>query len=501
MRAAKSRGALEDGAKNLAAHLRAHPEQPLADVAYTLKEGRRAFERRRVVVAETHEQAAALLEGSDPRRIFSHDHLGDDPEVIFMFPGGGAQYAGMARDIYETEPEFRDWMDQGLAILQPKLDYDIRTLWLPEPDARAEAIERLKRPSVQLPLIMITEYALAKLYLSWGVTPTALVGHSMGENTAACLAGVMSFEDCIGLVHLRGTLFDTVPPGGMLSIPLDLADLQPHLTGEIDLASVNAPGLCVVSGPDAALDALAAKLLALDIETQRIQIDIAAHSRMLEPILRPFGDYLRRIKLDAPQIPIISNRTGVELTVQQATDPEYWVAHLRNTVMFEACLKTLTATPNRVYMEIGPGRAMSSLAQANGVAAAQVIPALRHPEQKIPDDQWHIATIGRLWACGVPVDWEPIWGDARRNRVPLPGYAFQRKPYFIAPGRALAEEDPAPARIDTLTDQGWKLHWKPVAAGFEIDDLASAPPETWVIFADATGLAEAAARQLRAELA
>jgi len=289
--------------------------------------------------------------------------------VVFKFPGGGAQYAGMARDLYETEPVFADWMDKGLAVLEPQLDYDTRALWLPPKGAEAAANEALKKPSVQLPLIMITEYALAKLYESWGVTPAALVGHSMGENTAAALAGVMSFEECIGLVLLRGQLFDTIAPGGMLSVPLAEGDLRPLLTGDLDMASVNAPGLCVVSGPDAALKNLAERLAAAGVETQRVAIDIAAHSRMLEPILGRFGDCLRRVRLNPPQVPIISNTTGVELTAAQAVDPEYWVQHLRNTVNFQPCMATLMATGPRVFVEMGPGRALSSLAQANGVPA------------------------------------------------------------------------------------------------------------------------------------
>ena len=438
---ARSKAALDGQAARLAAHLRAHPEQPLADVAWTLKEGRRAFEKRRVIVAESHEEAARLLEGADARRVFNHDRL-EEPEVVFMFPGGGAQYAGMARDLYETEPVFADWMDRGLAVLEPQLDYDIRALWLPEKGGEAAANEALKKPSVQLPLIMITEFALAKLYESWGVTPDALIGHSMGENTAAALAGVISFEDCIGLVLLRGRLFDTVAPGGMLSVPLDEADLRPRLTGDLDMASVNAPGLCVVSGPDAALAALAEALSAEGIETQRIAIDIAAHSRMLEPILRRFGDYLRSIRLNPPRLPIISNRTGQALDVDAATDPEYWVQHLRNTVMFRQGMAALTDAP-RIFIEMGPGRALSSLAQANGVPAGQIIAALRHPEQAIGDDAWHIGTIARLWACGLEVDWEPVWAGAKRNRVPLPTYAFQRKPYFIQPGATGCGRNPA----------------------------------------------------------
>ena len=493
---ARSKAALDGQAARLAAHLRAHPEQPLADVAYTLKEGRRAFEKRRVIVAASHEEAASLLEGADTRKVFNHDRL-DAPEVVFMFPGGGAQYAGMARDLYETEPVFADWMDKGLAVLEPQLDYDIRALWLPEQGGEAAANEALKKPSVQLPLIMITEFALAKLYESWGVTPSHLIGHSMGENTAAALAGVMSFEDCIGLVLLRGRLFDTIAPGGMLSVPMAEAELRPLVTGDLDMASVNAPGLCVVSGPDAALKSLAETLSAQGVETQRIAIDIAAHSRMLEPILGRFGDYLRSIKLYPPQLPIVSNRTGQPLTPAQATDPDYWVAHLRNTVMFQQTIAALTDEP-RVFVEMGPGRALSSLAQANGVASGQVIPALRHPEQAMADDAWHIGTIARLWACGVAVDWEPIWAGARRNRVVLPTYAFQKKSYFIQPGKATEAETTLPERVESIAQWGWRPHWRPASAGFDIAELAEAPRQNWLIFVDDAGLGAATAARLRA---
>ncbi|TNF59351.1 MAG: acyltransferase domain-containing protein, partial [Burkholderiales bacterium] len=498
----RSKAALDANARALAAHLRAHPEQPLADVAWTLKEGRRAFEHRRVLVAASHTEAADLLEGSDPRRVFNHQHLVDDPEVVFMFPGGGAQYAGMARELYATEPVFQDWMDRGLDVLQKRIDYDIRALWLPEPQDHARAVERLKQPSVQLPLIMIVEHALAQLWMSWGVKPAALVGHSMGENTAACLAGVMSFEDCIGLVHLRGQLFDSVPPGGMLSVPQSASALEAELGEGLDMASVNAPDLCVVSGPQHLLDALEARLRARDIEPQRIQIDIAAHSRMLEPILGRFEAYLRSIRLNPPKLPIISNRDGATLSAQQATDPMYWVGHLRNTVRFADCMASLiAANPQRVYLEVGPGKALGSLAQANGVPASQVINSLRHPEHDVPDDVWFVGTLGRLWANGVPVDWEPIWGEARRLRVPLPTYAFQRKPYFIQPGVATAPAQEArPAHIDDITRWGYQPRWRPRTADCEIDvatELGQTEPRHWLVFADEAGLTDAVSARLR----
>jgi acyl transferase domain-containing protein/thioesterase domain-containing protein/acyl carrier protein len=498
----RSRAALDANAKALAAHLRAHPEQPLADVAYTLKQGRRAFEQRRILVAQDHEEAAALLESTDTRRVFNHSHVAEDPEVVFLFPGGGAQYAGMARELYATEPVFQDWMDRGLEVLQKKLDYDIRAIWLPEPADHAAAVDKLKQPSVQLPLIMIVEYALAQLWISWGVKPAALVGHSMGENTAACLAGVMSFEDCIGLVLLRGQLFDTVPPGGMLSVPLPADEVRTLLGETLDMASINAPELCVVSGPQDALDSLEATLRARDIEPQRIQIDIAAHSRMLEPILDRFEAYLRSIRLNAPRIPIMSNKDGQPLGESDATDPMYWVRHLRNTVQFAHCLSTLKQESARVYLEVGPGKALGSLAQANGVPTGQVINSLRHADHEVADDVWFLGTLGRLWATGVTVDWEPIWGEARRHRVPLPTYAFQRKPYFIEPGTSRAAPEPAPqlVRNDDIGSWGYQPRWRPRQADVEIDvtqDLANTPAQSWLIFADEAGLADQLISRLR----
>jgi len=497
---AQSKGALDDNAKALSAHLRNTPDLDLADVAWTLKQGRRGFSKRRVLVAETLAEAATLLEENDPRQVFNHEYLGDDPEMVFMFPGGGAQYAGMARDLYETEPEFADWIDHGLAHLQQQLDYDIRALWLPKDGDEAAANARLQQPSVQLPLIMIVEYALAKLWISWGVKPAAMVGHSMGENTAACLAGVLSFEDCIDLVLLRGRLFDTVPAGGMLSISLPLDQVQELIGDDLDIASVNAPNLTAVSGPQTALEALSVDLKARDIDLQRIQIDIAAHSRMLDGILNDYRKFLASLTLSAPQIPIMSNRTGKVLTDAQATDPDYWAGQLRNTVLFADCITTLAGTPNRVFLEVGPGKALSSLAQmAPDVAPTQVLSSLRHPDQDVADDSYFFGVIGRLWACGVNADWDQIWGEAKRNRLPLPTYAYQRSRYFIEPGKqGVAEDAPLPARHENMADWGYRPTWRPRLADCALDietELAS-EPQTWLFFEDDTGLAAAAADRL-----
>ena len=500
----RSKTALDANTERLIAHLKDNPDQPLADVAFTLKEGRRAFEKRRVVVVETHAEAARLLSEGDTRRVFTHDAIGDNPDVVFMFPGGGAQHVDMARDLYETEPVFAEWMDHGLNHLAPKLDYDLRALWLPDADTRDAAAERLKTPSVQLPLIAIVEYALAQLWLSWGVKPAAMVGHSMGENVAACMAGVMTFENLIDLVLLRGQLFDEVPEGGMLSISAPLSAIEPLLGDDLDIASVNASELIAVSGPQAALDAMQKRLEDVGLEYQRIAIDIAAHSRMLEPILGRYRDFLAGLDLQAPQMPFASNRTGQMITAQQATDPDYWVGQLRNTVNFADCITTLSAARKRVYLEVGPGKALSALAQMHSdVGAGQVLSSLRHPDQDVGDDAYFVGVIGRLWACGVQADWTQIWGEARRNRVVLPSYAFQRASYFIEPCKAVQAKAPTPVleRHEDMTDWGYIPNWRPRMAACDVDvwdDAALAEtPLTWLAFEDAAGTGATALMRLK----
>jgi len=496
----RNKAALDGNTARLADHLRGEPDQPLADIAWTLKEGRRAFEKRRVVVAETHAEAAALLDEGDLRRVFTHTAL-DAPEVVFMFPGGGAQYAGMARDLYEVEPVFAEWMDRGLDHLQTLIDYDIRALWLPEHEAEDAANAALKQPSVQLPLIMIVEYALAQLWISWGVKPTALTGHSMGENTAACLAGVMRFEDCISLVHLRGQLFDTVPAGGMLSVSLSAEELTPLLGDDLDLAGVNAPNLSVATGPQAALDRLQAELSVKDVDAQRIAIDIAAHSRMLDPILDRFRTFLQSIPLSAPQIPFASNLTGEMITEAQAVDPNYWVDHLRNTVLFADCIGTLAEEGTRVFLEVGPGKALSSLTgQHPEVSPNQVISTLRHPQDDIADDMYFASMLGRIWAVGVDFDWGQFWGEARRNRVVLPTYAFQRQEYFIEP--AAHSDSTAETwlmRQEDMADWAYRPAWKARYADClsDLNALNDTAPEIWLIFEDAHGHGAALSKRLR----
>jgi acyl transferase domain-containing protein/thioesterase domain-containing protein len=489
---AKNRAALDGASKRLAQHLREHPEQSLADVAWTLRHGRRAFGERRVLAAATAEEAAALLDALDTRRVFTHSAPSGKTSTVFMFPGGGAQHPRMGRDLYAAEPVYREHIDRGLAELLKRTKKDLRPLLFADDARLGEVAVELERPSLQLPAIFIVEHALAKLWMSWGVEPSAMIGHSMGENTAACLAGVMSFTDTLGLVSLRGDLFERVPPGGMLSVPLSAEELRPLLGAELDLASVNSTGLCVASGPVDALERLARQLEERGVETKRVPISIAAHSRLLDPILADFGAYLKSIRLSPPKLPFVSNFTGTWITDREAQDPEYWVRHLRNTIRFADGIGTLCADKSRVFLEVGPGKTLSSLARqhADLHAGASCLSSLRHPDERISDVAFFTAVLGRLWGAGVAVDLAQLWKGEKRRRVSLPTYAFQRQRYWIEPGApatASVESKGSPEKLASFDDWFHRPVWneRPL-------ETSSAPPakETWLVFVDDAGIGE-----------
>ena len=286
---AKSRKALDDGGRRLADFLDSNIDAALPDVASTLFHGRTHFAHRRVVAARDRAQAVSILRATDRNAAAAHTLVEKPSGVVFLFPGGGAQYPGMARSLYRQDAAFRATVDEGLGFLPADVAKEVRALWLE--DATPDAAQRFLNPALQLPATLITEIAIARLWMSWGVKPDALIGHSMGEYTAACVSGVLSFKSAVELVHLRGRLFTEIPPGGMLSVPLAEEELLARLPPDIDVASVNAPELCVVSGNNEMLDRFQATLAADDIECVRVPIDIAAHSGCWSP----FSDASKRI--------------------------------------------------------------------------------------------------------------------------------------------------------------------------------------------------------------
>lgn len=451
---ARSAGALQRARNRLSEWLddgagAGAPTRPaLADVAWTLAAGRREFRHRGFVVAGDHAQAMRVLDDASSAQFVRGEAPATAPRVAFLLAGGGAQYPGMGRGLYDAEPVYRTVVDECLAILREVADLDLRPLLLPDessPDDHAARARLLERPSRTLPALFITQYAQARLWEHWGIVPGALLGHSMGENTAACLAGVLSLRDAIGLVALRGRLFETVAPGGMLSVELDESALLPRLGDALSLAAVNAPGFAVASGPTDALQRLEAALAAEGVGSTRIRIDIAAHSAMLDPILPAFRAYLQSITLHAPRIPMLSNVTGTWLRDADATDPEYWVRHLRQTVRFADGAGTLLRDGGYALLEVGPGRTLASLAGQHPEkrATQAIVTSLRHPDEATPDLQHMLSALGRLWVAGVSVDWARLHEGERRARVSLPTYPFEHTRCWVDRPRAAALGDGA----------------------------------------------------------
>ncbi|HXU04894.1 MAG TPA: type I polyketide synthase, partial [Polyangia bacterium] len=463
---ARTATALDAATANLADHLAIAAPAELADAAYTLAVGRKAFTHRRAVVGGDSKELAAALRERAPARVFTQGPVRAAPPVVFTFAGGGAQYPGMGADLYLHEPRFRAVIDQGAAHMKATAGIDVMPLLYPAPAALAAARERLVAPTLALPTLFVTQYALASLLLAWGIKPDAMIGHSMGEYVAACLAGVLTYEQALGLVYVRGQLFETVAPGGMLSIQLGEAEVRRLLEEGrtwpgLSVAAVNAPELCVVSGANESIAALEKALTERDIESVRIHIAVPAHSEMLAPILPAFERHCRTIPFRAPQRRYVSNLTGDWITAAEATNPRYWVDHLRHTVKFSAGLTTLAADPARLLLEVGPGRTLTSLARAQFGAAARAISTLPHPGEPESALTFLLGAIGRMWTQGVDVDWAAFYENQRRRRVPLPTYPFERKRHWIERSQKTATPESkataAPARAIPRGTEPWRL--------------------------------------------
>ncbi len=495
---ARQRKTLDAMTERLASALSSKSDISLDDVSYTLRHGRRHFDHRMVLAVRNREDAIAALSNAASRG-FVHQHVPAQSGTVFLFPGGGVQYVGMAKRLYEEDRQFRSTVDEGLSYLPADVAAQVRETWLVE--GSPVAAEAFLRPSLQLPAILIAEIGLARLWMEWGVKPKALIGHSMGENAAACVAGVMSFQDAVHLVHLRGKLFETIRPSGMLSVPIDRQRLAELLPPSLDVASINAPSLCVVSGLNEDLERFRVILAGQGIDATRVPINIAAHSRLVDPILKPFEALLRSIALRAPTIPILSNRTGLPLSAEEATDPMYWVGHLRSTVHFADGMATLSADSGLIYVEVGPGRVLSSLTKAQGsVPANQVINSLPHPDENTDDRLHFLSAVGRAWAVGVDVDIDRMWEGRSPRRVRLPTYPFQHRRFFI--DRAVAANSQQAAELilskePDIERWGYRPAWKRTLADYEPGNEKDC--RSWLFFLDEGGIGLRLVEQLRSK--
>ncbi len=489
---ARSDTALARYNEQLGQFFNTHPEVNLADAAYTLTMGRKFLNHRQAVVAESVQQAASVLSTRDPQQIMvaSHSKLPPNPPVVFMFSGQGAQYVNMGRHLYETETIFREQVDHCCELLQPELGLDLRTLLFPESGEEERAAEQLQQTYLTQPALFVIEYALAQLWKHLGVIPSAMIGHSIGEYTAACLAGVMSLEAALRIVAARGRLIQQVPAGAMVSVHLSEAEVRPFLKNNLALAAVNGANLCAVSGTFEAIEQLEKELQEKGIEHRRLKTSHAFHSPMMDRILPEFTKVVEKEQLHPPQVPYISNVTGTWITEQEATSPDYYANHLRYTVRFANGIEELLKEESRVFLEVGPGTTLVSLVKSLPAARGRtLVHSLRHPRETTHDLAQWLTAMGRLWLSGVQLDWKQWYTEETRQRVPLPTYPFERQRYWLevsptpAMGRAkVAGKNPNPEEWFYIPS----YHRKPLPP-LDTRKLEENPAR-WLIFKDDQGL-------------
>jgi tyrocidine synthetase-3 len=447
---AKTPEALARTASNLAAHLEAHPYLQLPSVAYTMQTGRSPFGHRQVVVANNLAEAAESLASSNRVMRGSVPRDGRSPEIVFLFPGQGAQYLNMGRDLYRGEPLFRDNLDRCFDILRPVLGFDLQRVLYPaeqSPQRDGEAVD-ITSTAIAQPLLVSIEYALARMLMDWGIEPAAMMGHSIGEYTAACVSGVLTLEDTLTLVTARGRLMQELPGGVMLSVALDGEQLEDYLDDTVSLAAVNSSGRSVLSGTAEALARVEAELAGRGIETRRLHTSHAFHSHMMEPARDAFLNVLDKIALGAPQIPYISNLTGDWIDKRDLEEADYWWRHLRNTVRFadgiDKCLQLRTP----IFLEIGPGNALNTFVRQhrNRLSGAMglALNMMRHPREKMSDDYLLQKQLGMLWLHGQTIDWAAVNKGNASTLVSLPTYPFQRQKFPLDVDLDGMRQEPSP---------------------------------------------------------
>ena len=413
---AKTELALAQMTSNLREYLAKNQDQNLADMAYTLQVGRKDFPYRRAFVATTIADAMAKLP-----TLTTHVALETNHDLVFMFPGQGAQYINLGRELYESHSLFKAEMDRCFLLLE----FDLSEIMFPDEQGMEKAQLKINEIRVIGPLLFTIEYALAKLLMSWGLIPQTLIGYSAGEYVAACLAGVFSLEDALKIVAIRGELLSELPAGAMISAPLSEGDLHPFLNEDLSLSVANGDS-CIVSGSQEAINDFEARLKKHKLMCMRLNHLHIAHSQAVDPILDRFRKELEAITLTKPHIKYVSGLTGKPVQDGEVTTADYWTRHLRETVRFTWGIETLLQEGNYTFIEVGPGRDLSILlnrykAQCPDVATFQTLP----PKNKQRSAECYLfSQIGKLWCHGVKINWESFNQGLSLRRVPLPTYPF-----------------------------------------------------------------------------
>ena len=432
---ARTATALEQASRNLKEHLAAHPTVPLADVAFTLQQGRKAFSHRRILIASDAADGAAKLERLEAGTVFSGEADPGGPSVVFLFPGQGAQSVGMGLELYEQEPVFREEVDRCAEILMIHLGMDIRQSLYPTAAGRAQAEKEINETSITQPAIFIVEYALARLWQSWGVQPAILIGHSIGEYVCAVLAETFTLEDALALLAVRAKLMQALPTGSMLAVRLSGAEVDPLLPDQASIAAYNSAKLCTVSGPTDVLKRFQRDLEGRKVAARLLPTSHAFHSAMMDPMLPEFTAAVAGTRRLAPKLRWISTCTGTFITPEDMADSGYWSRQLRQAVRFSDALSLVAGDHRHVLLEVGPGQTLSQLARQHpGRPPELVVLSSFGPGHEASEEMSSLyAALGRLWVAGATPDWDRLHAGERRRRVPLPTYPFERKRFWVEP--------------------------------------------------------------------
>ncbi|HLP58598.1 MAG TPA: SDR family NAD(P)-dependent oxidoreductase, partial [Candidatus Deferrimicrobium sp.] len=508
---ARTPSALETMTQNLAHHFRQNPGINLADAAYTLQVGRRESRYRGALVCRDVEEAAIQLADPGSPITYHGECPGKDaPDVVFLFPGLGAQYPNMGWEIYQNEPVFRSEMNQCFEILANLVNDDIKEI-LYGPGGKHDSCgtrragELIHQIEIAQPILFIFEYALARMIMKWGIQPRAMIGYSFGEYTAACIADVLSVEDALKLLTARGQVLKKAPAGSMISVPLPKDQLIPLLPGNLSLCIDNGSA-CIVGGSPEAVSVFAEEMKARRNITVRLNTSHAVHSHLMDPIVPEFEKKLEGIHFKNPKIPYISNVTGEWMTPGAAVDSRYWARHLRQPVRFAEGIRTLAGQPNPVFIEIGPGRDLTTLV-ARYIEPNKIVNLVRPAEIDSHDIYYLLNKIGKLWKTGVSIHWPAFYGEETRRRIPLPTYPFERQRYWIAdklltPGRKQLKKTTAPGESKNLADWFYIPTWKPSES--LVSAWSAVPPsgrvknnDRWLVFLDFTGLGDLLVKRLK----
>jgi acyl transferase domain-containing protein/acyl carrier protein len=447
---AASEATLARAAAGLKNHLTEDSGSSFADIVYTQQTGRRAFPFRRVVICSDRADAIRCLESVDSERVFSRKVSPKPVCMAYLFPGQGTQHTGMGAELYTAERVFRDSVDTCCAQLQLELGVDFRGILYPAHCSTAPPTLDINATALAQPALFVTQYALAKLLESWGIRPAMMIGHSVGEYAAACLSGVLSLEDALRLVAARARLMQSMPPGCML----------PMLPPEVNVAAVNAPEQCVVSGEPDAISRLETELTRKGISCRRLRTSHAFHSAMMDPILEAFAAQVARVQIHAADLPYISNVTGGFISTSQTADPHYWAQQIRQPVLFSKGIQTMLQGGATLFLEVGPGRSLSTLIRRSATDAQAVATVHTLDDARGASSECFSLTraLGKLWTSGVVPDWKAMYNDEQRQLVSLPTYPFERRRYWIeskAPDKAVGGEKKNRV-VDWFYTPGWK---------------------------------------------